>query len=401
MELLGYIRLLYRWSWLLLLGGIVAVLASYVVFRTTTPWPPYKATATILVGEDDNQGPEVTGALVSTYAELATRRPITQQVIENLELNISTQDLEKAIDVSRLGVTRLMEISVTYDNPLTAVLIANEIAQQLGEVTLTTTPTPVQVVSEAKIPTRPGLTPYIGMIIAGIMGVVVASGLPILLEYFNSKVRTSYDVEQKLELTILGHVQHPARRRRNKLHQGFKRIVGQKNDHLNAFHWICFHIESLAKQSTEKLLITGVDAIPGMNLLTSQLAQAWAEDSNKVVLVNAQSTPPVVSQWFGFPENGRFSANQSTTENDNIVLPEEQKIVVSQNMLDDLSQQANHIIIDGPPTLSSANAARLAGKADGVVLVLEVDKTTLAAAQTAKESLHKAGGQVLGAILLS
>jgi capsular exopolysaccharide synthesis family protein len=64
-----------------------------------------------------------------------------------------------------------------------------------------------------------------------------------------------------------------------------------------------------------------------------------------------------------------------------------------------LRPQYDFIVIDGPPVNSYADASVLATKADGVILVVEADRTPVAEAETAKRQLSKVGARILGVVL--
>jgi len=57
------------------------------------------------------------------------------------------------------------------------------------------------------------------------------------------------------------------------------------------------------------------------------------------------------------------------------------------------------VIVDSPPVLPVTDAAVLAPKMDGVLLVVTVHKTPRDAARQALESLTQVGGEVVGAVL--
>lgn len=57
------------------------------------------------------------------------------------------------------------------------------------------------------------------------------------------------------------------------------------------------------------------------------------------------------------------------------------------------------VIVDGPPVLSTADAAILANQVDGVVLVVDSDRTSRVLAREALDVLDQAGATTLGAIL--
>ena len=68
-------------------------------------------------------------------------------------------------------------------------------------------------------------------------------------------------------------------------------------------------------------------------------------------------------------------------------------------LLTRLRPQFDFIVIDGPPVNAYADASVLASRVDGVILVVEADRTPVADAETAKRQLAKVGARILGAVL--
>lgn len=64
-----------------------------------------------------------------------------------------------------------------------------------------------------------------------------------------------------------------------------------------------------------------------------------------------------------------------------------------------LAEQAELIILDAPPVLSSPLAQALAPTVDGVVLVVEADRTRAADALEARRALETGGATILGVVL--
>lgn len=130
-----YITAAWRWAWLILLVTVVAVSASLLVSSTMTK--TYRATATVLTGED-NTNPKVTTddyvlsqRLASGYAGLATRQIILEEVVKSLGLNTDWQSIQQNILVAPVPNTSLLDIRVSDSDPRRAAAIANEIARQL------------------------------------------------------------------------------------------------------------------------------------------------------------------------------------------------------------------------------------------------------------------------------
>jgi capsular exopolysaccharide synthesis family protein len=64
-----------------------------------------------------------------------------------------------------------------------------------------------------------------------------------------------------------------------------------------------------------------------------------------------------------------------------------------------LRSQYDFIVVDGPPVNGYADVPVLAPKTDGVILVVEADRTPVAEAETAKRSLDRVGARLFGVVL--
>jgi capsular exopolysaccharide synthesis family protein len=131
MELLRYVAIIWRWSWLLILGTVLAGGTAFFVSRSQTRI--YQATATVLV----NQAQAATGPtyqdvlanqqLSKTYANLVPSRPVVGEVAKNLGL--PPAEVSGHINASVVRDTQLIKINVQHPNPQTAATIANETAK--------------------------------------------------------------------------------------------------------------------------------------------------------------------------------------------------------------------------------------------------------------------------------
>jgi capsular exopolysaccharide synthesis family protein len=73
--------------------------------------------------------------------------------------------------------------------------------------------------------------------------------------------------------------------------------------------------------------------------------------------------------------------------------------VAIDQFLAEVKQRFDFVIIDGAPVLAFPDAHALAAKVDGLILVVEADKTSVDDALRARRVVEEAGGRVLGVIL--
>jgi capsular exopolysaccharide synthesis family protein len=65
----------------------------------------------------------------------------------------------------------------------------------------------------------------------------------------------------------------------------------------------------------------------------------------------------------------------------------------------EVMHQFDFVILDLPPVTRYADASILAPKVDGVILVVEADRTPVGDAETAKKSLDRVGARIFGVVL--
>lgn len=130
-----YIKALWRWAWVIVAIVLVSMATSVVVSLVMKP--VYRASATIMAGED-NTNPQVkmedyvlSQRLATGYAGLAKRQVILEDVVRTLGLNTDWRSIQENVLVAPVQNTSLLEIRVSDSNPRRAAAIANEIARQL------------------------------------------------------------------------------------------------------------------------------------------------------------------------------------------------------------------------------------------------------------------------------
>lgn len=135
MELVHYVRLLRKWFWLLLIGGFLAGGAAFIYASRQTN--QYVARATISVGSfieapnPDSSEIRTGVELAQTYAVLAQTYDVLQAAVEAGGFPVSPGQLGGMVSISVVEDTSLLRLSVTYEDPVLAADMANEVARQL------------------------------------------------------------------------------------------------------------------------------------------------------------------------------------------------------------------------------------------------------------------------------
>ncbi len=187
--------------WILLfalLGGLVAGLYTY--FGIT---PKYQASSKLYIVSTSNDVINLSDLQIGTnlaadYKELILLRPVLQQVIDNLDLDISTTSLRKMRNVSNTTGTRILRITATTTNPDLSRDIANEMASVardwLPEAMNGKTPNIVETAIAPKSRSSPS---YARNAMVGVLfGAVIVCAFLVIRMLMNDTVVTAEDMEK-------------------------------------------------------------------------------------------------------------------------------------------------------------------------------------------------------------
>ena len=194
---------------------MVAILASniYILFLQT---PLYKSTATlVLTRAESSDSTSITQndvnlnqKLVGTYSEIIKSRRILNKVIKNLKLETTWDKLQKNVSVKNKADTELITITVVSDDSKIAPSVANEIADVFSDdiVTIYNIQN-VSIIDYAIESERPYNINYAKQtIIAFVAGLVISCAIIFVMFYFDTTIKSSEEIEEKVGVTVLGSV---------------------------------------------------------------------------------------------------------------------------------------------------------------------------------------------------
>lgn len=212
-ELFDYIK--ERLLFIISITLLVAVVGGlYSAFIKT---PMYKSTSTVLLVSDDGttgnssttqSDINLNKSLVSTYSELVKSRTVLKAVIEKLSLEYEVSELSEKITVSNVSDTEIIKISVVDADSKLAADIANEVVKVFGEEIKNHYKLQnVSVVDAAEGAEQPYNINFLKeVIIYLLVGMVLGVGIIFVIYYFDTTIKSAEEVENKLELPVLGIV---------------------------------------------------------------------------------------------------------------------------------------------------------------------------------------------------
>lgn len=206
---------LWRKKILILLVAIITggLVFSYSLFIVR---PQYTSTSRIYVvnhgqGEQNvltNQALQAGSYLVKDYQEIILSQDVLEKVIANQKLTMTPKQLASKIRVSVPRETRIVSIDVKDTNPDTASQLANELrvvaAAKIKAVTKVSDVTTLEEARPAINPSSPNIRRNTILGVAG--GTVLIIVLLTLQEILDDRIKRPEDVEEVLELPLLGVV---------------------------------------------------------------------------------------------------------------------------------------------------------------------------------------------------
>jgi len=144
MELRQYASVIWKWLWLIVLATVVAATFSWLAAKDQPPI--YETSTTLMIGQtiekvDPNYSDFYTSErLAQTYSELIKREPILKATARALGFEDQWRSLQSQVAVNLVAGTQLMEITVTDTDPQRAKLIADQLANQLLDITQASRP---------------------------------------------------------------------------------------------------------------------------------------------------------------------------------------------------------------------------------------------------------------------
>lgn len=193
---------------LIVIGVILIAGNVYSIFFKT---PMYQSNTTVLlVNEKTTNTTEVqlNKNLVTTYTEIIKSRRVLNQVIKELNLDCTVSELSSMIKVEAVGDTEIIKITVSNENKKKAAIIADQIAETFSkEIKALYHLENVSVVDKAVVNNSAYNVNHLkdNIIFLGI-GIVLTFGIVFVMYYFDTTIKSSDVVENKLGLTVIGIV---------------------------------------------------------------------------------------------------------------------------------------------------------------------------------------------------
>ncbi|MCM8770483.1 MAG: polysaccharide biosynthesis tyrosine autokinase, partial [Candidatus Omnitrophica bacterium] len=390
--------------------------------------------------------------LVTLLQKYTEKHPQVKQVrdqIRDLESQLkgfSGQELEYA------RLNREIEVSRKLYSMLKEKLEEARIteAQKIGDVSL---------VDPAFMPSSPANRGRLqAVFLGGLLGMILGLIFAFIKESIDTSIATIEDVESITKLSVLGVIPSikdvPGEKNKAKL---VDKILGyffpkKKTRSQESYIRLVAHYEpkSIITESyrtirtnlklgpsRKTILVTSTGPQEGKTTVLINLGIVIAQTGAKTLLVSTDLRRPSLTRTFGIKKEGvginEIISKTATLEEallsvsdiilgeggletvmrtpglENIWILPTGRIPINpaeildskemDNLINELKSRFDVILFDSPPVLPVTDAALLASRVDGVVIVYEAGRTARDALLRAKVQLESAGGKVLGIVL--
>jgi Mrp family chromosome partitioning ATPase/capsular polysaccharide biosynthesis protein len=354
--LTDYLAVLRRRKLIIIVIPLVAALVAYEIAKGQPA--VYRAQATVLVNRSAGavtailsiQDPTAVGdseRFLATQADIARSSVLAQRVVEAAGVQgVTAGDLLGSSSVSPKPNADVLEMSVSSRHGRDAVLLANAYARQFtrykteldtarindalgalrdrirvlednGQAATAAYQTLVQYQGELELAgklvansmsvlepadgasqTEP--RPRRNLILAGLLGGVIALGLAFLIDALDRRVRSEEDIEQALGAPLLGRIARPPRRLQRR--QELVMLADAGGAAAETYRKLRATIEfiSLQREETERtIMFTSAVQREGKSTTIANLAVAFARAGRRVALVDADVRRSFLHSFFG------------------------------------------------------------------------------------------------------
>ncbi len=199
---------------IIIMVGICLIGSIYGLFIQK---PMYSSYTTVILGSTENTSStaltqnDLTLAknLVDTYAQIVKSRRVLEQVIDELKLDTTYEELYNQVTVTALNNTEIIKINVADRDAIRAKNIANVTANYFTkEVVNLYNMNNANILDEAIENEHPyNINVFKQLVIYIMIGIILGFGVLFIIFYFDRTIKSAEQIEQKVKLPILGSVE--------------------------------------------------------------------------------------------------------------------------------------------------------------------------------------------------
>ncbi|GAB3248639.1 tyrosine-protein kinase domain-containing protein [Nocardioides dilutus] len=408
----------------------VLVVTSLAALATFLMTPVYQSTSRLYVSAAQaDTGEAYAGGLLSeqrvaAYVEIVESSLLATRVHDQLDLADSAEEIDRKVSANTVGETPVLEIHVKDANADLAQLLSQTYAEQLVSAAAEIesprgdkgTPVTVTIIDPATSPASPVFPkPVLNLTLALILGLVLAVAVALLREVLDNTIKQVEDLGPEGPPLLGALVAESA-----KDHATIVSQLPQSAPRVEAFRMLRTNISFVdIDQPNKVLVVTSPMQGDGKTSVAVNLAVSLATAQVRTLLIDGDLRRPKVAASLNLVDDvgvttvlrGRVSledAIQRYRSGGLEVLtagtppPNAAELLQSdamEKLLDHVRTSYEVVIIDSPPLLPVTDAALLAARADGAVVVLRHGRTTKEQWRETQSRLEQVDATTLGVVM--
>lgn len=200
-------------KYIIILPIVFLMLSMVITFLFMTP--KYSTSTQVLVNQKETDSQLVAQQvqsdlqLVNTYSEIIKSPRILDKVSKNLKGKYSSNEISGMLTVTNQAESKILNITVENESRENAGKVANEIANVFSkEASDIMKIDNVSILSKAdnngsKVSPKPLINAVVGVF----LGLIIALIIIFLKEILDKRIKTEQDVEEQLNIPVLGTIQ--------------------------------------------------------------------------------------------------------------------------------------------------------------------------------------------------
>ncbi|MDN8624951.1 MULTISPECIES: polysaccharide biosynthesis tyrosine autokinase [Corynebacterium] len=436
-----------RNAWILVLFIVLGVAGAWGVSMLMPT--KYTSTASVFVSVDSDgsisdayQSTQFAEQRMQSYAQLVSGDVLAEQVIQDLNLDMTPRDLTKELEATVVQDTVVMEISATDTDAAQAQKIASDAVKVLSSQAeklearngngangnsrsstssnqQSATAPRISLINSPEKATQPS-SPKMAMnlILGGVLGFLVACMLIAVRFFLDRSVRSSEELERRTGLPKLGSVPVIPEAQRT-------RVLDFNDDRVRpaeAFRELRVNLRFVNVDNPPRVIsVTSARIGDGKSMTSLNLAGALAADGDTVCLVDADMRRSKMTTYFGGAIHGSVGLSTALAGDADVadVLQETEitgldvlaagvtppnpgELLGShafRHILDELRERYDWVIVDTPPILPVTDGALVATTVDAVIVAVRYGKRNYDDVTRTLASLRAVHAPIIGTVL--
>jgi capsular exopolysaccharide synthesis family protein len=336
-----------------------------------------------------------------------------QRQIEQLETKLSNKLSELAKAKAGSAAAASLQADVNSLNSRIAILqaaVAPLLAPSID---------PGQIVAPAMVPTSPASPNYVrNLALALTVGLILGIGVAFLRERLDDRLHDREDLEQHLGAPVLGIVPKESGLSSNQPPK-LSALEDPKTPAAEAYRTIRAGLQHLTRNEDFRILaVTSPMIGDGKTTVTANLAVVLAQTGKRVLAISCDLHRPNLHRCFELDNSTGLTQvlRGKTALGDAVgrtrletlrVLPSgpavdnPAELLASgemERLLAELRKTTDYLVLDTPPVIAVADTLVLAPRTDGVLVVVDANKTEREALSFTRREIEQAGGRIVGGV---